>query len=181
LQYADGYADAETAFVYLHARFYDPATTQFLSVDPALALTGQPHAYASDSPLENNDPLGLWTGGLCIGEAAAIFEFAVSGCLVFDGNGGVGLEGTYTPPGDFYGSPAAGLSVTGQISDVQTIDSLGGPFDTAGGSFEPIAEGPAFAADGSWGTDAHGCRWVCSTRGSAWEARSRRSVRCMAE
>jgi hypothetical protein len=60
--------------------------------------------------------------------------------------------------GDFYGSPSSGVGITGQYSNGDTINSLGGPFSTAGGSFEPISEGPSIAADASWGTDEHGCQ-----------------------
>jgi len=34
------YTDAETGFVYLRARYYDPTTGQFISRDPLVALTG---------------------------------------------------------------------------------------------------------------------------------------------
>ena len=40
-------------------RYYDPATDQFLSVDPDLAETGQPYAFTGDNPLNATDPLGL--------------------------------------------------------------------------------------------------------------------------
>lgn len=40
-------------------RYYDPATDQFLSVDPDLAETGQPYAFTADDPLNSTDPLGL--------------------------------------------------------------------------------------------------------------------------
>jgi hypothetical protein len=45
----------------LRARFYDPVTASFLSVDPALAQTGSPYAYASGNPLQLVDPLGLFS------------------------------------------------------------------------------------------------------------------------
>lgn len=44
----------------LLARYYDPSTAQFLTVDPAVATTGQPYSYAGDSPVNNVDPTGLW-------------------------------------------------------------------------------------------------------------------------
>jgi filamentous hemagglutinin len=40
-------------------RYYDPATGQFLSVDPANAITNQPYAYATSDPANNTDSSGL--------------------------------------------------------------------------------------------------------------------------
>jgi RHS repeat-associated protein len=48
-----------TGLIYLINRYYDPATDQFLSVDPAVADTGQPYVYVNDNPLNAADPLGL--------------------------------------------------------------------------------------------------------------------------
>jgi uncharacterized protein RhaS with RHS repeats len=45
-------------------RYYDPATDQFLSVDPDLAATGQPYAFTGDDPLNKTDPLGLLSHGV---------------------------------------------------------------------------------------------------------------------
>jgi RHS repeat-associated protein len=55
------YQDPTTGLYYMRARWYDPATGQFLSVDPALAETGQPYAYAGDDPVNEADPSGLAT------------------------------------------------------------------------------------------------------------------------
>ena len=41
------------------ARYYDPATGQFLTRDPLVDATGQPYAYAADNPVNFADPLGL--------------------------------------------------------------------------------------------------------------------------
>jgi RHS repeat-associated protein len=40
------------------ARWYDPGTGEFMSVDPDLAETGQPYAYAGDDPVNEADPSG---------------------------------------------------------------------------------------------------------------------------
>jgi hypothetical protein len=40
-------------------RYYDPATDQFLSVDPDVAETGQPYVFTGDDPLNATDPNGL--------------------------------------------------------------------------------------------------------------------------
>jgi RHS repeat-associated protein len=53
------YADAETGFAYLRARYYDPGTGQFLSVDPAFMLTGFRYGHVDGNPLNGSDPSGL--------------------------------------------------------------------------------------------------------------------------
>jgi len=58
--YAGEYTDAESGLIYLRARYYDPATQQFLTVDPALAMTEQAYAYAAGSPTNFTDPSGLF-------------------------------------------------------------------------------------------------------------------------
>ncbi|MFZ0666254.1 MAG: RHS repeat-associated core domain-containing protein [Acidimicrobiales bacterium] len=40
-------------------RYYDPATGQFLSVDPLVDETEQPYEYAGDDPVNGSDPTGL--------------------------------------------------------------------------------------------------------------------------
>jgi uncharacterized protein DUF4951 len=47
-------------------RYYDPATGQFISVDPLVDQTEAPYAYASGDPVENSDPAGLFcVGPIC--------------------------------------------------------------------------------------------------------------------
>ena len=58
--WAGEYRDAETGFQYLRARYYDPATAQFLTRDPLEPITGTPYAYAGNSPLNFTDPTGLF-------------------------------------------------------------------------------------------------------------------------
>jgi RHS repeat-associated protein len=59
LGYAGEYTDAETGFTYLRARYYEPATGQFLSRDPLVALTGSAYGYVGGNPLNGIDPTGL--------------------------------------------------------------------------------------------------------------------------
>ena len=54
----DGSYRLPNDLVYLINRYYDPTTSQFLSVDPDLAVTGQPYAFTGDNPLNATDPLG---------------------------------------------------------------------------------------------------------------------------
>lgn len=76
---AGQYLDSETGFYYLRARYYDPATGQFISRDPLASLTGEPYAYVTDNPLNAADPTGLedvipWEG--------AAGGTAVASCLI---------------------------------------------------------------------------------------------------
>jgi RHS repeat-associated protein len=56
--YAGQYRDDESNLYYLRARYYDPTTGQFLTVDPAVSLTRSPYAYAAGNPLNFTDPSG---------------------------------------------------------------------------------------------------------------------------
>jgi len=68
--YAGQYTDAETGLQYLRARYYDPATAQFIARDQLVNITGQPYAYATDDPVNANDPSGLLSCKtfLCLGD-----------------------------------------------------------------------------------------------------------------
>ncbi len=59
LGYTGGYSDLYTGLTYLINRWYDPTTAQFTTVDPAVAATGTPYAYAGNDPVNGSDPLGL--------------------------------------------------------------------------------------------------------------------------
>jgi RHS repeat-associated protein len=50
-----------SGLLYLINRYYDPATDQFLSVDPALSVTLEPYSVEGDDPLNSMDPLGFET------------------------------------------------------------------------------------------------------------------------
>ena len=58
--YAGAYTDS-TGFQYLINRYYDPTTGQFMSVDPLVILTKAPYSYANGDPMDNTDPLELWS------------------------------------------------------------------------------------------------------------------------
>jgi RHS repeat-associated protein len=63
--FAGQYTDAESGLQYLQARYYGPATGQFLTRDPAAAVSGSVYGYADDNPIGAKDPSGLWTDGIC--------------------------------------------------------------------------------------------------------------------
>jgi RHS repeat-associated protein len=81
LQYAGQYLDTETGLYYLRARYYDPATAQFLTMDPAVELTQSAYGYVSSNPLNSTDPSGqvpcgptshMYWLGACDSETEAI-------------------------------------------------------------------------------------------------------------
>jgi RHS repeat-associated protein len=150
--YAGSYALAGSGLDDMRARDYDPAASEFLSVDPEQALTGQPYAYVSDSPVAGTDPSGRVEWGLCGSGLAQGGASAVgSACLVvtFDPfTGEFQFGGTLTGGGGL-GMFGAGLGVGIQKSNANQISDLGGWFGMAGGS---VSVGPDINWDGFTGT-----------------------------
>lgn len=95
LRWAGEYQDAETGFIYLRARYYDPATAQFLTRDPAVAATRSPYGYVAGNPLNSRDPLGLcgWTDLTgCFSDAASAVGSA-AGTVAGAAGGAAGAVG----------------------------------------------------------------------------------------
>jgi hypothetical protein len=44
--------------IYLRARVYDPATAQFLTIDPSVSITLSPYNYTGDDPVNEWDRTG---------------------------------------------------------------------------------------------------------------------------
>ena len=59
LGFAGQFTEPQTGLQYLRARFYDPATAQFLSRDPLAEVTREPYGYAHQNPLQFIDPTGM--------------------------------------------------------------------------------------------------------------------------
>lgn len=62
LGYDGQYTSSDTGLIYLRARVYDPATAQFMSVDPMGPITREPYGYGGDNPVNYGDPTGLIFG-----------------------------------------------------------------------------------------------------------------------
>jgi RHS repeat-associated protein len=58
LGYDAQYTSSDTGLIYMRARVYDPATGQFLSVDPLAAITGESYSYGGDNPVNESDRTG---------------------------------------------------------------------------------------------------------------------------
>ncbi len=57
--FAGQYTNAQSGLQYLRARVYDPATGQFLTVDPLREITRSPYVYVDGNPKNRTDPSGL--------------------------------------------------------------------------------------------------------------------------
>lgn len=121
--YAGEYADA-TGLIYLRARYYDPATAQFLSVDALIDLTQAPYGYANGNPLQFVDPLGLtwwnplsWTGDTYDVIAMSASAVSLAASLV-----------AYGSLATVVGAPVAAVaaSVAGVAEGVAVVASAGG-------------------------------------------------------
>jgi RHS repeat-associated protein len=173
--------DPETNLVYMQARYYDPATGHFLSVDPAAPTAGNSfnfnrYAYTNNNPILNIDPNGRETGQAY----AAIYRA--------DG----GVPQTYISPDDKVGPAiAAGLSILPVVGDgvnigqaftnpsavnisaaiIGVIPEIGGPLaDAVKGTSGGERAGKAFTQAGKAEVKAdnavaHGGKNVCEACG----------------
>ena len=84
--FGGGYTDP-TGLIYLVARYYDPATGQFLSIDPLLSQTQQPYEYADDNGVNSTDPSGrgvhqiLMAGVDAVSIGAALYFYEEAGII----------------------------------------------------------------------------------------------------
>jgi RHS repeat-associated protein len=171
LQYDGQYTDPETGFQYLRARYYDPSTGQFLTQDPAFSTTQSRYGYASNQPVDQRDPSGLWAIAICggaSGQVAAIEAAGVSGEDCF-WEGGTGLlpswqadTFTVTASGGVGLRAGANLNLGGQInwsiSTPQQLAGVGCSISVSGGvvggaSLSAGCGGDSFGAGVSFGPD----------------------------
>jgi RHS repeat-associated protein len=157
LQYTGQYTDAGTGLVYLRARYYDPATAQFLTVDPLVSTTHTPYAYVGDNPLNSTDPSGLiGIGGCVAGLLAMGWAGQEQDCLqiTFNCSSGEFQFGGTTTKGVGLGMPAAGLGIGPLVSNANQIADYGGWFGDLGGGGSGALIG--VGGDGFTGQGANG-------------------------
>ena len=94
-------------------RYYDPATGQFLNVDPLADQTGASYFYAGDDPLNRSDPWGLCSGWGCVGFFLAGTEEAIDA-------GAAAVLGVVAET-----ASVASCAVVGPLCSVPIVVSLG--------------------------------------------------------
>jgi RHS repeat-associated protein len=130
LGYDGQYTDTESGLIYLRARYYDPATGQFVTSDPLQPFTGEPYSYALANPLDVYDPTGFFTVGICASGSADLLALQAQGSvcetyassesdpvstLTLGGGGGLGI--------------GASLGTSVEFSTASNASQLGGWFD----------------------------------------------------
>jgi len=65
--YAGQYTESDSGLQYLRTRYYDPATGQFLTADPAYRVSRSQYGYSSENPVTMLDPTGLQSVGTELG------------------------------------------------------------------------------------------------------------------
>jgi RHS repeat-associated protein len=160
LGYDAQYTNSDTGLIYLRNRVYDPATAQFLTVDPAESISGAPYNYAGDNPLNREDAVGLlWTpvaGGAAGADAVCGATVEIPGVDI----GTCGAAGIST------GIAAAGAAI-GVVTAVAgneggdegeaelkkkeaERENCGNPATPPGSKFKWEGNGPEGSEEGSW-------------------------------
>ena len=75
--YDSQYLDTVSGLYYLRARWYDPATGQFISVDALVGITDQPYEYAGSDPVNAGDPSGMCECTVLANAAQAFLKMSV--------------------------------------------------------------------------------------------------------
>ena len=154
-RYAGQYTDSVSGLVYMRARWYDPATAQFLTKDPLVALSGQPYAYANNSPLNFTDPTGqipflvigaaVWgvieVGGAILDAHSTAQTFADPCASGWDKavSGGLFVGGVFLP-GAGYSTGARAARAPRALADLPARDATGKiHWPRGGGSVVPTS------------------------------------------
>ena len=116
-RYRSYYFDTESGFYFLQSRYYDPTTGRFINADGILGANGDLSAYnlfayCGNNPVMRSDPTGCIA--FSIGLSAnftAIFGISITGVIVFDSYGNIGLQ--FSHAGTDIKNPSGGLMDTG--------------------------------------------------------------------
>ena len=156
--YGGQYLDAATGLSDMRARYYDPATGEFMSVDPDVSQTDRPYAYAGDDPVNESDPTGRSTLGIC-GELSIV----LGGGYGFNGCAFLGQRGRFGQINSVSVSETNVLSIGVQAGASLNVgfqvSTAANPHDLTGWFYQvQVAAdfGPGGSIDVFWGTDSSG-------------------------
>ena len=138
--YDGQYLDVASGLYYLRARWYDPATAQFTSVDPLVAKTLQPYEYAGDDPVHGGDPSGMC--GCSVG-----MQFAST----FAETTAIALATVAT--GTFF--LGAALGPLGALTDIVVLDVASQALITSSALFASMAAGEGLIGIGACPTNSN--------------------------
>jgi RHS repeat-associated protein len=160
LGYDGQYTSSDTGLIYLRARTYDPATSQFLSRDPLASLTREPFAYAVDNPLNLGDPTGYDAIPFPVGGAGAGGEVAGGAALCADpvtaaicaGAAGYGaVQAGKTLVNAWAGEEPGNDEGEAELKKKEAErGSCGNPTTPPGSKFEWKGKGEPGSEEGSW-------------------------------
>ncbi len=114
-------------------RFYDPATGQFLTRDPAVASTRSAYGYAGNSPVNATDPSGLY----CL---SGVKGHDADGDEICNGAREVVENAADTVGNNF--SPAPGIPSVNMVATAYGMATSGGNCHQRGGRLECIGLHP---------------------------------------
>ncbi len=143
-----------TGLYFYRARYYSPTLQRFTAEDPARFRGGfNLYRYAFDSPVNLNDPLGLWTVSLGVNVNVQLgpINLQVSGGIAADSSGNVAVFETGGGGLGVGANASGGLNLS--VSNAHTVCSLGGPFANASVG---AGAGVAASVDQFYGLDKKG-------------------------
>jgi RHS repeat-associated protein len=124
-RFASQYQDSESGYYYLRARYYEPTTGQFLSLDARVGATREPFGYVGSNPLNSTDVTGL--SAVCADEGCGGMCTAFSRCT----QPGAQYSGqAWSVINDIVGS---GLEACGEAADAFKRAASGFSNDLRGG------------------------------------------------
>jgi RHS repeat-associated protein len=165
LQFAGQYTDSESGLYYLRARYYDPASAQFLARDPLGVVSRMPYQYVSDNPTNQVDATGLESSavqGGALEAASKLAEAAIEsigksgpptvGRVAHGCQRALGIVGYITAANDamnaFADVPDPQLRLAGELTDFGSTVLLTTGLEAAGAGAGFLMAGPPGAIAG---------------------------------
>ena len=143
-RYKGYYFDLETSLYYCKSRYYSPEIIRWISQDEIEYLDTSSvngcnlYTYCNNNPITGYDPNGNWTLSFSINlNLNVFFGFSLSLSFSIDSNGENAIQLSYsgfTEDTPNIGVLDAGVSVSGQYTDLSSVDYLEGTSTYIGGS-----------------------------------------------